>query len=103
MKIVLIHGLGLGKTFLAKAMMKVYESMPEPVFARLKVLEYETAKEAAAVIKKAEAAAVDVLVMVAKSSAEHLEIEPWQAILVSGGRPLFKAGRPAVDANENVG
>jgi len=103
MKVILIHGFGVGKTFLAKAIIGTYADMPEPLHPELAILGDETAKEAAAVVKKAEAAGVDVLVLVARPDAEWLKIKPWQEIHVSGGRPLFKAGRPAVDANENVG
>lgn len=97
-KVVLVNGLGIGKTFVAEAMMKRYDEMG--IDAVLVHLEYETHEEAARAIKKHKAAEVLILVGRLPVSAET---PPWQCIQVSGGRPIFEARGVAADADQNVG
>lgn len=87
MRVILITGVGRGKSFTAEAFRLQYEAMS--VHVEIKTLEYGTKKEAAAAIS---ACSSNYLVLVANVAAEMLQIEPWQTISVSGGYLEAKHG-----------
>jgi hypothetical protein len=87
MKIILINGTGGGKTLIGALLMEEYADTQ--VKAVMKILTYETHKEAAEAI--ASATGADVLILVGRVTAEFIGCDPWQTIHVSGGRPIFQS------------
>jgi hypothetical protein len=100
-RLVLVTGAGLGKTFLAEAMMNTYAGMP--VKAKLVHPFSDTKDEAAQIVKEATTSDFDVVLLVTNNPREEFVAAAWQEIRVSGGRPIFETGRPAVDTNKDVG
>ena len=86
MKIILITGAGLGKTFTAYSICEHQKTLG---FSSV-IMDAGSAKEASVSLEKA--ASMDFLVMTSNRVAESLKVAPWQTIVVSGGYPLVKPG-----------
>jgi len=81
MKLILVTGMGIGKSFVAGALQRYYKSSLINT-AKLKHIETGTTEEAAAAINECED---DFLILVSNQSAEALQVIPWQTITIEGG------------------